>query len=188
MDIDTILLEAEEAMDKAVEYCKSELQGIRTGRASTGLVEFIKVDYYGSQTDLRQLALVSVPEPSQILIKPFDAQSVGEIKKAIEASGLGLNPMTEAKQIRLTIPPLTGERRQQLIGSVKHMGEQSKIAIRNARRDANKHLDQLAKDKANPISEDEIDSSKEEVQDLLKKYEVQVDDAISSKTKEIQEI
>ena len=112
MDLDEILLTAEEAMDKAVDYLRSELKGVRTGRASPGLVEFIKVEYYGSPTDLRQLALISTPEPTQILIKPFDASSLGDIRKAIEAAGLGLNPQVEGKQIRLNLPSLTGERRQ----------------------------------------------------------------------------
>ncbi|HEX7009622.1 MAG TPA: ribosome recycling factor [Phycisphaeraceae bacterium] len=188
MELDEILLTAEESMDKAVDYLKNELRGVRTGRASTGLVEYIKVDYYGSTTDLRQLALISVPEPTQILIKPFDPGSLQEIAKAIQNAGLGLNPVVEAKQIRLSLPPLSGERRSQLIGSVRQMGEQAKVSIRNARRDANKHLDQLAKDKAAGISEDDIESSKEEVQELTKKYEAQVDELVSKKTKEIEEV
>ena len=188
MDIDEILLETEDTMQKSLDYCKNELKGVRTGRASTGLVEYVKVDYYGSPTDLRQLAMINVPEPSQILIKPFDASSIGEIRKAIEASGLGLTPNVEDKVIRLNIPPLTGERRKQLMGSVKQMGEHAKVAMRNARRDANKHLDQVAKDKSAGVSEDEIDTAKEEVQDLLKKYESQVEEAVVQKTKEIEAV
>jgi len=188
MDLDEIILTAEEAMDKAADYLKSELRGVRTGRASTGLVEFIKVDYYGSMSDLRQLALISVPEPTQLLIKPFDQSSTQTIIKAIQTSGLGLNPVGEGKQIRLSIPSLSGERRQQLIHSVKQMGEQAKVSARNARRDANKHVDQAAKDKAMHVSEDEAEAAKEEIQDLLKKYESQIDDAIAVKTKEIQEV
>lgn len=188
MDIDEILLETEDTMQKSLDYCKNELKGIRTGRATTGLVEYVKVDYYGSPTDLRQLAMINVPEPSQILIKPFDASSLGEIRKAIEASGLGLTPNVEDKVIRLNIPPLTGERRKQLVASVKHMGEQAKVAMRNARRDANKHLDQIAKDKSAGVSEDEIDTAKHEVQDLLKKYEGQVEEAVNHKAKEIEAV
>ena len=188
MDLDEILLTAEESMDKAVDYVKNELRGIRTGRASTGLVEFIKVEYYGSATDLRQLAVISVSDATQILIKPFDASSVHEIAKAIQNSGLGLTPVVEAKQIRLSLPPLSGERRNQLIASVKQKGEDAKVTIRNARRDANKHIDQAAKDKSSPVSEDDVDRTKEQVQDLLKKYEAQVDAEVSRKTKEIQEV
>ncbi|GAB4187346.1 MAG: ribosome recycling factor [Phycisphaeraceae bacterium] len=188
MDIDEILLHCEESMEKAVEYLKNELRGVRTGRASTALVEYIKVDYYGTPTELRQLAVINVPEPTQILIKPFDASSTKEIAKAIQESGLGLTPTVEAKQIRLNLPPLSGERRNQLISSVKQMGEQAKVAIRNARRDANKHIDQALKDKTLHLSEDDAESAKEDVQDLLKKYEAKVDELVTAKTKEIQEI
>ncbi len=188
MDLDEILLTAEEAMEKAVDYLKNELRGVRTGRASTGLVEYIKIDYYGSQTDLRQLALISVPEPTQLLIKPFDASAMQDILKGITSSGLGLNPLNEGKQIRLNMPPLTGDRRQQLIASCKQMGEQAKVAIRNARRDANKHVDQVLKDKTQHISEDEAESVKTEIQDLLKKYESQASTAVEAKTKEIEEV
>lgn len=188
MDLDEIQLVADDAMEKAAEYLKNELRGIRTGRASTALVEFIKVDYYGSMSDLRTLALISIPEPTQILIKPFDPSSLHAIIKAIQASGLGLNPMGEGKQIRLALPALSGERRQQLIGSVKQMAEQSKTTLRNARRDANKHLEALKKDKAQHVSEDEIKKAEEEVQEMLKKYEARIDEAVAAKTKEIQEI
>ncbi len=188
MDLDEILLTAEEAMDKAVTYLKSELKGMRTGRASTALVEYIKVDYYGSPTDLRQLALISVSDATQIVIKPFDAGSTQAITKAIQSSDLGLNPQSDGKQIRLSIPPLSGERRQQLVASVKKMGEDAKVTLRNARRDANKHIDQIKNDKEAHVSEDDCDSSKDEVQDLLKKHEKQVTDAVDSKSKEIQEV
>ena len=188
MDLDESLLICEESMDKAVDYLKGELRGVRTGRASTALVEFIKVDYYGTPTELRQLALINVPEPTQLLIKPFDASCTKEIGKAIEASGLGLNPTVEAKQIRLNLPALSGERRAQLIGSVKQMGEQAKVTIRNARRDANKHIDQAAKDKSLHISEDTAEDSKDDVQKLLKKHEAMVDELIGAKTKEVQQV
>jgi ribosome recycling factor len=188
MDLDEILLTTEEGMEKAVEYLKNELRGVRTGRASTGLVDFIKVDYYGSPTDLRAIALVSVPEPTQLLIKPFDASTVQLIVKAIQAAGLGLNPVGEGKQIRLNLPPLSGERRTQLMGSVKAMGEQAKVTIRNARRDGNKHLDQAAKDKSLGVSEDEAERVKNEIQDLVKKYEGIVDSLVTAKMQEIQAI
>ena len=188
MDLDEILLTAEESMDKAVDYLKGELRGVRTGRASTGLVEYVKVDYYGSPTDLRQLAIISVPEPTQLVIKPFDASSLQAIVKGIEKAGLGLNPVAEGKQIRLVLPSLSGERRQQLVSSVKQMGEQAKVSIRNARRDANKHIDQAGRDKQNPLPEDDVDSAKEDVQEMTKKYEGQVDEMIERKIKEIEEV
>ncbi len=188
MDIDDILLTTEEAMDKAVDYLKQELRGVRTGRASMALVEYIKVDYYGSPTDLRQLALISVPEPTQILIKPFDAASSQQIVKSIQNADLGLNPVAEAKQIRMVIPSLSGERRVQLIGSVKQMGEQAKVAVRNARRDGNKHAEQAVKDKTLHLSEDDEKQAKQDIHDLVKKYEKQVSDLVAAKTKEITEI
>lgn len=188
MDMDEVLLTADEAMQKAADYLKHELHGIRTGRASAAMVEYVKVDYYGSPTDLRQLALISVPEPTQIVVKPFDASTTQTIVKALQTAGLGLNPTSDGKQIRLSIPPLSGDRRQQLSSTVKQMGEQAKVVLRNARRDANKHIDQLAKDKTQHISEDEVDATKQEVQDLLKRYEKQVDEAVAAKAKEVQEV
>lgn len=188
MDLDEIQLTAEEGMEKAVNYLKNELRGVRTGRASPGLVEFIKVDYYGTQSDLRQLALITVPEPTQILIKPFDPSSVQAIVKAIQTSGLGLNPISDGKQIRLVLPPLSGERRAQLSATVKQMGEQAKVALRNVRRDAIKHLEQMKKNKVQGVSEDDIERAEEEIQEMLKKYEGQVDELVAAKVKEIQEL
>ncbi len=186
MTPDQILSEAEAQMNKAIDYLGQEFAGIRTGRASPALVEYVKVEYYGSMTDLKSLAQVSVPEATQLLIKPFDAAAIGEIKKAIEASGLGLNPQIDGKQIRLNIPPLSKDRRQQLAAQVKKMGEEQKVVIRNARRDANKHADQLAKDAK--ISEDEITVLKDEIQELVKKYEGQVTESVDKKSKQVMEI
>lgn len=187
-DPDTILLETEEAMSKALEYLKKELRGMRTGRASTAMVEYVKVEYYGSSQDLKNLAAISVPEPSQLLIKPFDAGSVGDIKRAIEASGLGMNPIVEGKQIRLSIPALTGDRRKQLVAHCKKLGEECKVSLRNARRDGNKHADGLAKHPTAHVPEDEIETLKEEIQTLLKKYEGDADGVVASKSKEIEEV
>lgn len=186
-DPDTILLECEESMSKALDYLEHEFQGLRGGRASTALVEYIKVDYYGSATDLKSLAAISTPEPTQILIKPFDAGAVNEIRKAIEESDLGLNPQVDAKQIRLNVPPLSTERRQQLVNKAKKLGEESKITIRNARRDANKQADALGKGEGH-ISEDEVSTLKDEIQDLLKKYETKIDERIDQKSKEIMSV
>lgn len=185
-DPDTILLETEESMLKAVDYLKHELRGIRTGRASTAMIEYVKVDYYGASTDLKSLAALSVPEPTQILVKPFDAGSTGEIKKAIEAAGLGLNPISEGKQLRINVPPLSGERRQQLVSRCKKLGEEAKVVLRNARRDANKHADALKT--AGSYSEDEVETLHKEIQELLKKFEGEVDTLIEHKQKEITEV
>ncbi len=185
-DPDTILLETEEQMEKAVEYLKHELRGLRTGRASPAMIDSVKVDYYGASTDLKALAIISVPEPTQLLVKPFDPASVGDIKKAIEAAGLGLNPMSEAKQLRINVPPLSGERRQQLTAKAKKVSEEAKVVLRNARRDGNKHADNLKA--AGHIAEDEINTLKEEVQSLLKKYEADADKIVEAKIKEITEV
>lgn len=187
-DPDTILLETEEAMEKAIDHLKHELRGVRTGRATPAIVEYVKVDYYGSSTDLKSLASISVPEPTQLLIKPFDAGSIAEIKKAIESAGLGLNPISEGKQLRINIPAPSRERRQQLATHCKKVGEETKVTIRNARRDANKHADGLGKQTGKHFPEDEINTLKEEIQALLKKYETDVDHRVEEKTKEVMEI
>ena len=155
-DPDTILLEAEDAMEKGVEYLKQELRGVRSGRASTALIEFLKVEYYGASTELKALAAISVPEPTQLLIKPFDQGAVGDIRKAIEASNLGLTPVVEDKSIRINVPALSADRRQQLVARCKKMGEDTKVVLRNARRDANKHADALGKCDGAHVSEYEI--------------------------------
>ncbi len=188
MTPDSILLESEETMTKAVDYLQRELRGLRTGRASTALVEYIKVDYYGSQSDLKALAAISVPEATQILIQPFDPSSVHEIKKAIDAAELGLTPQVDGKVIRVNIPSLSKERRQQLAAQAKKMGEEAKVSCRNVRRDANKHADGLLKDKSAHYPEDEIKVLKDEIQDLLKKYEGKIVSMIDSKSAEIMEV
>lgn len=188
MDPDTILLQAEEAMSKAVEYLQHEMRGIRAGRASPAIVEFVKVDYYGAPTDLKSLAAVSVPEATQLLIKPFDASSVHAIKQAIEQAGLGLNPMVEDKQVRINIPALSRERRAQLVSQAKKMGEEQKVVMRNARRDANKHADTMLKDPSVKISEDEVKQLHDEIQEMLKKYEARAEEIIKAKTEEIQAV
>lgn len=184
-DPDTILLEAEDVMSKALDYLTKELRGLRTGRATPSIVEYVKVDYYGAMTDLKALAAISVPEPTQLLIKPFDPAAAGEIKKAIEGAGLGLNPVLEDKQIRLNLPALSRDRRHQLVGQAKKVGEDQKVAMRNVRRDANKHAEALAKQDGTHHSEDDIKQLKEEIQELLKKYEGNVDKAVQAKTDEI---
>ncbi len=188
MTPDSILKDAGERMDKALEHLRSELRGMRTGRASTALVEYVKVDYYGSPTDLKQLAAISVPEPTIIMIKPFDAGAMGEIRKALEQSDLGLNPQVDGKQIRIPVPSLSTERRQQLVGHSKKVAEDTRIAMRNIRRDANKHADQLKKNKDEHYPEDELETLKKEIQDLLKKHETEVDKLLEDKTKEIMEL
>lgn len=186
-DPDTILLEAEEGMNKAIDYLTHELQGIRAGRASPAMVEYVKVDYYGSPTDLKSLAAISTPEPTQLVIKPFDASALGAIKQGIEEANLGFNPMVEDKHIRISIPALSGERRKQLVAQAKKVGEEQKVVLRNARRDANKHADTLSKQDGVTYSEDEVSTLKNEIQELLKKYETRIDDMLKKKTTDILE-
>ena len=183
MDQDEILLDAEERMEKAVEIFQSQLQGLRTGRATPGLVDSIRVDYYGSPTPLKQLANISIPEPQQIVIRPFDASALSNIAKAIQSSDLGLSPNSDGRLIRLNVPPLSTERRRQMVSRVKELAEEARVSIRNIRRDANKHADQSQKEKA--LTEDQRDSTKESVQDLTKRFEGKVDGLTSDKEKNI---
>jgi ribosome recycling factor len=186
MPLDEIQFEAEEHMEKAIEHLKHEMRGLRTGRATTALVEYIKVDYYGTPTDLRGLASLTTPDASSILIKPFDPGSMKDVIKALEEAKLGINPQSDGKQIRLVLPALSGERRQQLITKVKEAAEHTRIAVRNARRDANKKVDHEEKDSL--LTEDQARSGREDIQDLLKKFESKIDDLVAAKTKEIQEV
>lgn len=188
MTPDSILLDAQDRMDKAFDHLKGELRGVRTGRASTALVEYIRVDYYGSPTELKALASISVPEPTQLLIKPFDAGALGEIRKSIETSDLGLNPIVDGKQIRINIPTLSTDRRKQLVGHVKKVAEDTKVAMRNVRRDANKQADQLKNDPKTSYPEDEIETLKEEIQTLLKEHEAKVEEMVKAKSEEIMEV
>lgn len=183
MLVSDILKDCESKMVKAVEFLQSELRGIRTGRASTALVDNLKVEYYGTPTPLKQLATLSTPQADMIVIKPFDAAAIKEIEKAIKNSELSLQPIVDGKLVRLSIPPLSEERRKQLAGQVKQMGEQSKVSIRNLRRDANKALDD--EQKAKLITEDDRDKGKSNVDDMTKKYTCQIDDTVKAKTDEV---
>lgn len=185
MDQDEILMDAEERMEKAVQVFHGQLKGLRTGRATPGLVDSIRVDYYGSPTPLKQLATISVPEPQQILIRPFDASALSNIAKAIQASDVGLSPNSDGRVIRLNIPPLSTERRRQLVARVKEFAEEARVAIRNIRRDANKHADQAEKDKV--LSEDARNDTKDQIQNLTKRYENQVNEEAATKETDIME-
>ncbi|MHC4986600.1 MAG: ribosome recycling factor [Planctomycetota bacterium] len=186
MAMDDILLETEEKMEHAVAYLHEELRGIRTGRATPGLVDHIKVDYFGSPTDLRQLASIATPDATMIVIKPFDPGSIKDIEKAIFASDLGITPNVDGKVIRLHVPPLSTERRKQIAGQIKKMAEQTRVAIRNARRDGNKEIDK--EQKASELTEDDAKRGKDDVQKLTDDYEKQVTDILDTKTKEIEEL
>ncbi len=181
MDYETILLDAEERMDKACTVLKQKFAGMRTGRASPGLVENVRVDYYGSPTPIKQLANISVPEPDQLVIKPFDPSALSELEKAIMKSDVGIHPTNDGKVVRLKIPPLSQERRQQLASKAKEIAEEGRVSVRNVRRDANKSADELGK----TASEDEVKALKNDVQELVKKYEKQIDEILGGKTEEL---
>ena len=180
-----IVSEHKSQMEKAVGFLNSEFKGVRTGRASTGLVEHLKVDYYGTPTPLNQMATLGTPDATSIIIKPFDVSAIKEIEKAIKNSDLSIAPMSDGRSIRLNLPPLSQERRVQMATQVKQMGEQAKVSVRNIRRDANKKLDD--EQKAKLITEDDRDKAKKETDELTKKYTEQIDKAVKVKEVEILE-
>ncbi len=186
MSIEEITIEAEERMEKSVALLADQLKGVRTGRASTGLVESIRVDYYGSSTPLKQVANLSTPEPQQILIRPFDPSAIGDIIKAIQTSDLGLTPFSDNKAVRLNVPPLSGEQRKKLAARVKDLAEEARVSIRSIRRDANKQADVETTDKI--LTEDDLDRCKEEIQALTKKFEGKANELASRKETEILEV
>jgi ribosome recycling factor len=183
MTNDEILLDTEERMEKAITKLKDDLTGIRTGRANPGLVDSLRVDVYGSPTPIKQIASVSAPEPQQIVIRPFDPSTIKDIEKGIIASDLGLAPQSDGKVIRLNIPALSGEVRKTMVARTKELAEEAKVAIRNVRRDGNKHADQSEKDKA--MSEDDCEALKKEIQDLTKTYEDQANSLAKAKETEV---
>jgi len=178
-----IVDENKDKMAKAVDHLSDELKGVRTGRASTGLVENLKVEYYGSPTPLKQLATMATPQADMIVIKPFDPVAIPEIVKTIKTSNLSLSPVQEGKIIRLNIPPLSEERRKQLVNQVKQDGEQAKVSIRNIRRDANKLLEKEQKDKI--VTEDELDNGKKQIDEITKTYSEKVDAIVKAKSDDI---
>jgi ribosome recycling factor len=186
MPYDDIVLEAEDKMEKAVGVLGDELRGVRTGRASTALVDQLKVDAYGTTSPLKALASITVPEPRMIMVKPFDPSTINDIIKAIQKSEVGLTPQSDGKIIRLAVPPLSEERRKQMSKLVKENGEKAKVSIRNVRREANGTAD--SEEKGKTISEDEAKRTKDEIDRLTKDYETKVQDAVDKKTKEIMEI
>jgi ribosome recycling factor len=185
MTSEEILFDAEERMEKAVSVFRDELRGLRTGRATPALVDMIRVEYYGSQTPIKQLAQISTPDPQQILIKPYDQSCLKDVEKAIRSSDLGMSPNSDGKMIRLIVPPMSGEQRQKMVARIKKSAEDAKVACRNVRRDANKHFDQA--EKAKELTEDERDKGKEQVQTLLKTYEEKIAEQADKKSKEVME-
>jgi ribosome recycling factor len=173
-------------MDKAVEALRRDLSKVRTGRASVAILDDVRVDYYGTPTPLNQVGSLTVPEPRLITIQPWEKKLIPEIERAIQKADLGINPTSDGITIRLVFPPLTEERRKEMVKQVKKMGEEGKIAVRSARRDANEALKKLLKDKA--ISEDDEKRDEKEIQELTDDYVARIDKIVADKEKELMEI
>ena len=184
--IDDVLSEARKSMDKSVEALRHDLASMRTGRASTGLVEKLLVEYYGTPTQLQELALISVPEPQLISIRPYDPGAMKAIEKAIMQSDLGLNPNNDGKIIRLQIPRLTEQRRRDLSKGVSKRAEEARVSVRNARRSGLDDLKSFEKEKI--ISEDDLYFGRDEIQKLTDDYIKKVDDIAAAKEKELMEV
>lgn len=184
--LDEIFEDLKDRMGKSIESLKREYSRLRTGRASISLLDGIRVSYYDTPTPLNQMASLAVPEPRLIVIQPWDKTAIEDIEKAILKSELGLTPMNDGKVIRISIPPLTEERRKELVKVARKMSEENKVAIRNIRRDANEMLKDLKKEKE--ISEDDLFRSQEEVQKATDQFISQVDELCAAKEKEILEI
>src|SRR3954470_22862804 len=180
-----ILKDTEGRMQKALEVFQNDLRGLRTGRASPQMLDALRVDNYGTQSPIRDVASVTCPDAASIVIKPYVADSLKEIEKAIRASDLGLAPNNDGKVIRLSIPPMSGDQRKKLAQQIKNSAEDAKVACRNVRRDSNKHFEDA--EKAKTMTEDERDKGKAKVQDLLKKYEGQIETLSAAKQKEVTE-
>ena len=173
-------------MDKTIEALRKEYQKVRTGRASTSLLDDIKVDYYGTPSSLSQVATLAVPEPRTITLQPWEGKMIGAIEKAIMNANIGLTPSNDGKIVRLTLPSLTEERRKEIVKQLRKMAEESKVALRNIRRDAIDELKKLEKDKK--ITEDDLKRAEKEVQDTTKSHESKVDEVLAHKEKEVMEV
>lgn len=185
MTSEEILFDVEERMEKAVDVFKHALAGIRTGRANPGLVDSMRVEVYGAPVILKSVAQVGAPEPTQIVIRPFDPGTIKDIEKAIRASDLGFNPSNDGRVIRIAVPPLSTDVRRKLVGRIKEMGEEARVSIRNVRRDGNKAADDSEKDK--DLTEDECSQAKDQIQELTKQFEAKVNELAKAKEAEVME-
>ena len=185
MSTDEILFDVDERMEKAANVLKTNLAGIRTGRANPGLVDSLRVEVYGSPTPMKQIASIGVPEPNQIVIRPFDPNTIGDIEKSLIASDLGFNPQNDGRLIRIIIPSLSTDVRRKMVSRIKELSEEAKISIRNIRRDGNKAADQGEKD--NELTEDDRDHAKDEIQKLTKKYEDIINQAAATREQDVME-
>ncbi len=173
-------------MDKTVEALRKEYQKVRTGRASTSLLDEIRVDYYGTLTPLNQLATLAVPEPRTITLQPWEAKIIPAMEKAILNANLGLTPSNDGRVIRLNLPPLTEERRKDIVKQLRKMAEDAKVAVRSIRRDSNDELKKLEKDKK--ITEDDLKRAEKEVQDVTNSHVAKIDEVLAHKEKEVMEV
>jgi ribosome recycling factor len=183
MTLSEVKKSADQKMHKTLEALKADLGKVRTGRAHTGLLDHIHVDYYGTSTPIHQVASISVLDPRTLGVQPWEKKMAQTIEKAIRDSGLGLNPATVGETVRVPMPPLTEERRKELIKVVKHEAENARVAVRNVRRDANHQLKEMLK--ARSISEDEERRAQEEVQKLTDRYVADVDKALAAKEQDL---
>jgi ribosome recycling factor len=173
-------------MEKTIDALRREYQKVRTGRASTSLLDDIKIDYYGTPTAVNQVATLAVPEPRTITLQPWEAKLIPQIEKAIMNANIGVTPANDGKLIRLVLPPLTEERRKEIVKQLKKMAEEAKVALRNIRRDAIDGVKKLEKDKQ--ISEDDLKRAEKDIQDLTKNYETKIDEVLAHKEKEVMEV
>jgi ribosome recycling factor len=181
----TVLKDLDTRMNSALEVLAREFAGVRTGRASAGLLESVRVDYYGNPTPISQMASVSVPDARTLVIQPWEAAQLKEVEKAIMKSDLGIQPVNDGKVIRLTMPTPTEERRKQLVKNVHKMAEDARVAVRNVRREANDKLKALAKDKKAPITEDEERRGHDQIQKTTDKFIAKIDELLKKKEQEI---
>ena len=186
MTIESSLKDATEKMAKAVGHLKEDLASIRTGRAAPALLNRVTVDYYGATVPLNQLSSITVPEPRLLMVTPFDKNAIGAIEKAIQMSDLGITPSNDGNVIRLAFPPLTEERRRDYVKVVKHMAEEGRVAVRNIRRDARKHLETA--EKQGEISADELDRAEKELEKLTHEHVEEIDKALTHKEHELLEV
>ncbi len=181
MDYNATLVEAKERMKKGVAHFQEQVRGLRSGRATPALVENIRVEYYGSPTPLKQIASIAIPEPRTLVVRPFDPSVLKEIEKAVQKSELGINPQSDGKVVRLTVPDMSEEQRGKLVARVKELAEQGRVTLRNLRRELNKKVDD------GDLGEDDRTSLKDEVQKALKACEGDIEKIVAAKTKEIME-
>lgn len=184
--VDDVLLDAEEKMSKSVSFLHEQFAGLRTGKASPALVENVTVQYYGTPTRLKELAGISTPEPRLIVISPYDPTALADIEKGIQAANLGMTPINDGRIIRVPVPELNEERRNEMIKVAKRMSEEGRVAIRNVRRDANEHIKKL--EKSGKITEDEKKSAMDEIQKNTDDYTRQIDETLSAKEKDMMEV